>query len=227
MDIFDKNSRKHDLISYENFSFEIQASNFFWDFSRFWLFSRAQKREKHIHLIGHTLIDFWVCYSRIYTRKSRTKIIFWSKFRSKVQIFEMKIWSKFWKFGKNFNIFAEKSVIQIEIEVLRYILSIWIWKTDFLAKILEFFPEFWKKFWSDFPSRDGCLVGGFEQSYQTFWKRCSEMSLGNRQAIGLFFKKCIFLVSASLSQFSKSNVRISKISSKVLYVDSVKIPYKP
>jgi len=138
-----------------------------------------------------------------------------------------KNWSKFLEFWEKFQSFWQKSVFQIEIEVPMYILSIWIWKTDFFAKILEFFPEFWKKFWSDFPSRDGCLVGGFEQSYQTFWKRCSEMSLGNRQAIGLFFKKCIFLVSASLSQFSKSNVRFSKISSKVLFVDSVKIPYKP
>ena len=102
--------------------------------------------------------------------------------------------------------------------------SISIWKTDFFGQNFGIFSRILKKIWSDFPSRDGCLVGGFEQSYQTFSKRCSEMSLGNRQAIGLFFKKCIFLVSASLSQFSKSNVRISKISSNV---DSVKILYKP
>ena len=97
-------------------------------------------------------------------------------------------------------------------------------KNGFFGQNFGIFSRIFKKIWSDFPSRDACLVGGFEQSYQTFSKRCSEMSLGNRQAIGLFFKKCIFLVSASLSQFSKSNVRISKISSNV---DSVKILYKP
>ena len=46
-----------------------------------------KKREKHSHLIGHTLIDFWVRYSRIYTRKSRTKLSFDLKWKKK-------FWSK-------------------------------------------------------------------------------------------------------------------------------------
>ena len=127
---------------------------------------------------------------------------------------------------ENFAILAENPYFELKFDYIFTVNFNFNLKNGFFVKNLEYFPEF-SKFWSDFPSRDACLVGGFEQSYQTFSKRCSEMSLGNRQAIGLFFKKCIFLVSASLSQFSKSNVRISKISSKVLYVDSVKIPYKP
>ena len=118
---------------------------------RFWLFSRAQKREKHTHLIGHTLIDFWVRYSRIYTRKSRTKIIFWSKliknFGLKLKLLKSPI-KKFLNSGKNSKFFVKKSFFQIDIEVPSNVYSttsISISKTDFLAKILEFFPEFWKK----------------------------------------------------------------------------------
>lgn len=143
------------------------------------------------------------------------------EFFNQQSIKSWKFWSKILKFGGEIWKFLPKNPFSKLTFACQ--LQFQFEKRIFLAKFLEYFPEF-SKFWSDFPSRDACLVVGFEQSYQTFSKRCSEMSLGNRQAIGLFFKKCIFLVSASLSQFSKSNVRISKISSNV---DSVKIPYKP
>ena len=64
--------------------FEIEL---FWDFDFFRGLRFAKKREKHSHLIGHTLIDFWVRYSRIYTRKSRTKLSFDLKWKKK-------FWSK-------------------------------------------------------------------------------------------------------------------------------------